>query len=247
MLNNLLNHGYQVIPCNGKAPIQSGWSSDDHDLRKPPPSNWTGNIGIRTGQENTPIYAPDISEKILRSGLKTLGDSPIRTGMQPKAMLFYRAEAGHKKIQRKWKDSTGKIHMVEILGHGQQFIVEGIHPETKQPYSWDRGTYHDMSASQLIEVKHDAIKPWLGSITVPDDWVEIFKNGDLSTPFPDLVELKNRVNATMISRVNTVQGGGFTIQQAAQALAEQMDTPARLISSGYKKIGDRYLSPNSSS
>ncbi|HIF54712.1 MAG TPA: hypothetical protein EYQ57_05995, partial [Methylococcaceae bacterium] len=228
MLNNLLNHGYQAIPCNGKAPIQSGWSSEDHDLTKTPPTHWEKrNVGIRTGQGSIPIYAididiydPDVSEKILRSGLNILGLSPIRTGMQPKAMLFYRAEAGHKKIQRKWKDSTGEIHIVEILGHGQQFIAGGIHPETKQPYSWDRGTYHDMSASQLIEVKHDAIKPWLGSITVPDDWVEIFKNGDLSTPFPDLAELKNRVNATMISRVNTVQGGGFTIQQAAQALAE---------------------------
>ncbi len=87
-------------------------------------------------------------------------------------MLFYRAEAGHKKIHRKWKDLSGKIHGVEVLGHGQQFIAEGIHPDTKQPYSWDRGAIRNMPAVELVVVEHDVIKAWLGSITVLDDWVE---------------------------------------------------------------------------
>ncbi len=189
MLKTLLDNGYEAIPCNGKVPTQSGWASVDHNLTSPPPGNWDGtNVGIRTGQGDTPIYAVDIdiydpvvSKDILRGGLNTLGDSPIRTGMQPKAMLFYRAEAGHKKIQRKWTDSSGKIHGVEILGHGQQFIAEGIHPDTKQPYSWDRGNLHDVPAIELIEVEHDDIKVWLDSITAPDNWVEDMPSIDPST------------------------------------------------------------------
>jgi hypothetical protein len=188
-LKNLLENGYEAIPCNGKRALGCGWASVDRDLSSPPPNYWKGtNIGIRTGQGAIPIYAVDIdiydtdvSEEILRSGLKTFGDSPIRTGMQPKAMLFYRAEAGHKKIHRKWKDSSGKIHGVEILGHGQQFIAEGIHPDTKQPYSWDRGNLHDVPAIELIEVEHDDIKVWLDSITAPDNWVEDMPSIDPST------------------------------------------------------------------
>ncbi|MEO1924974.1 MAG: VapE domain-containing protein [Gammaproteobacteria bacterium] len=182
-LNNLLENGYEAIPCNGKAPISSGWASENHDLHNPPPSNWTGtNIGIRTGQGAIPIYAVDIdiydtdvSEEILRSGLNTLGLSPIRTGLAPKVMLFYRGDVGCKKIQRKWKDSAGKTHGVEILGHGQQFIAEGIHPVTEAPYTWDRGTIHDMPAMKITEVKHHDITAWLDSIIVPVDWVEIGK------------------------------------------------------------------------
>ena len=134
------------------------------------------------------IYDPVVSKDILRGGLNTLGDSPIRTGMQPKAMLFYRAEAGHKKIQRKWTDSSGKIHGVEILGHGQQFIAEGIHPVTEAPYTWDRGTLYDMPASDLTEVKHDAIKAWLDSITAPDNWEELGKMSSIDPSTGEMID-----------------------------------------------------------
>ena len=50
-LKNLLDNGYEAIPCNGKVPTQSGWASENYDLTSPPPGNWDGtNIGIRTGQ-----------------------------------------------------------------------------------------------------------------------------------------------------------------------------------------------------
>jgi hypothetical protein len=30
----------------------------------------------------------------------------------------------------------GKKHKIEVLGDGQQVVVEGIHPDTEQPYAW---------------------------------------------------------------------------------------------------------------
>src|SRR4029077_7779540 len=32
-----------------------------------------------------------------------------------------------------------KPEQLEFLGDGQQFIVAGIHPDTKRPYSWNGG------------------------------------------------------------------------------------------------------------
>ena len=182
-LDKLIGNGYQPIPCNGKAPISSGWQADDLDFKKSPHANWGGtNIGIRTGQGDNAIYAIDLDiydESVCRSLVKSLkeafGESPIRTGNAPKQMLFYRGKAGHKKLHRKWKDPSGKIHGVEILGHGQQFIAEGIHPDTQKPYSWDNPIGNIM-AKELTFVEHSDIQGWLNTRTVPDNWVETSNN-----------------------------------------------------------------------
>ena len=34
---------------------------------------------------------------------------------------------------------NGKLHKVEILGDGQQIVVNGIHPDTHKPYRWHGG------------------------------------------------------------------------------------------------------------
>jgi len=183
LLINLLDNGYQAIPCNGKRPTSSGWQADDLDFKKPPPSNWGGtNIGIRTGQGDIPIYAIDLDiydESVCQSLVKSLkeafGESPIRTGNAPKQMLFYRGKAGHKKLHRKWTDPSGKIHGVEILGHGQQFIAEGIHPDTQKQYSWDN-PIGNLMAKDLTFVEHSDIQGWLNTLTVPENWVETSNN-----------------------------------------------------------------------
>ncbi len=182
-LDKLIGNGYQPIPCNGKRPVSSGWQADDLDFKKSPPANWGGtNIGIRTGQGDNAIYAIDLDiydESVCQSLVKSLkeafGESPIRTGNAPKQMLFYRGKAGHKKLHRKWKDPSGKINGVEILGHGQQFIAKGIHPDTQKPYSWDNPIGNFM-AKDLTFVEHSDIQGWLNALTVPDNWVETSNN-----------------------------------------------------------------------
>lgn len=111
----------------------------------------------------------------MKSVKEAFGESPIRTGNAPKQMLFYRGKAGHKKLQRKWKDPSGKINGVEILGHGQQFIAEGIHPDTQKPYSWDNPIVNLM-AKDLTFVEHSDIQEWLNALTVPDSWIETSNN-----------------------------------------------------------------------
>ena len=183
MLDKLIGNGYQPIPCNGKKPISSGWQADDLDFNKPPPPYWEGtNIGIRTGQGDIPIYAIDLDiydesvcQSLLKSVKEAFGESPIRTGNAPKQMLFYRGKAGHKKLQREWKDPSGNSHRIEILGHGQQFIAEGIRPDTQKPYSWDN-PIGNLMAKELTFVEHSDIQGWLNTRTVPENWVETSNN-----------------------------------------------------------------------
>ena len=82
-----------------------------------------------------------------------LGDTPIsRIGMAPKKLLVYRTEksfAGFKK------------HPIEILARGQQFVAEGIHPETGRPYHWVGESPVDLDISSLPVVTEEQCREFL--------------------------------------------------------------------------------------
>jgi hypothetical protein len=35
--------------------------------------------------------------------------------------------------------ADGSSHKIEFLGRGQQIVVDGMHPDTRKPYSWHDG------------------------------------------------------------------------------------------------------------
>jgi hypothetical protein len=64
-----------------------------------------------------------------------------RTGKAPKKAIPFRTEQPFSKIQVRFAKQEGskeddKPPGIEMLAHGQQFIVDGIHPDTGRPYSW---------------------------------------------------------------------------------------------------------------
>jgi len=100
-------------------------------------------IGILTGQVRDgcyPIVGVDVDitdERIAEMMMDTIserfGEGLLRIGKAPKMLVIYRASApGIPKIVSKQYDH-GRI---EILGSGQQFVSYGIHPDTKEPYTW---------------------------------------------------------------------------------------------------------------
>jgi hypothetical protein len=57
-----------------------------------------------------------------------LGESPcLRIGMAPKRLLVYRTLTPF---------AGFRMHPIEVLARGQQFVAYAIHPETGQPYTW---------------------------------------------------------------------------------------------------------------
>jgi hypothetical protein len=66
-----------------------------------------------------------------------------RFGEAPKRCIFFRTGEPFPKVFRvlvhpNWKDSSGKElkQRIEVLAMGQQVIVDGLHPDTKRPYSY---------------------------------------------------------------------------------------------------------------
>jgi len=102
---------------------------------------WGANIGLRT--RDFPAVDIDVTDAALAEEIQLLavahlGDAPTRTGRAPKRTLLYRADTPLKR-QRLWLTRDGTTHLVEVLGDGQQFVVEGIHPGTRKPFTWENG------------------------------------------------------------------------------------------------------------
>src|SRR5262249_57417677 len=59
-----------------------------------------------------------------------------RVGLPPKRLIPFRCVTPFKKISATFKAPDGVTHRVEVLADGQQFVAEGIHETTQQPYRW---------------------------------------------------------------------------------------------------------------
>jgi hypothetical protein len=59
-----------------------------------------------------------------------------RFGLSPKWLIPFRCVTPFKKICATFKAPDDVIHKVEVLCDGQQFVAEGIHETTQQPYRW---------------------------------------------------------------------------------------------------------------
>jgi hypothetical protein len=148
----LLSAGYHPIPVNGKAPRLDGWQKLT-DATREDIVGWTTqrrhetNTGVLT--RGTPALDVDISdqaaadavERLVRDRFADCGVLLTRFGKAPKRAIPFRTDRPFKKITALLvaPGPGGEIHRLEFLGDGQQFVVDGIHPDTRRPYSWIGG------------------------------------------------------------------------------------------------------------
>lgn len=108
------------------------------------------NVGLRADRfpsVDIDCTDPALAAIIEQAALAHLGPAPVRTGLAPKRLLMYRTEAPFGRM-RLFITKGDQIHLVEILGLGQQYLVYGTHPKTLGPYSWNR----DVSALTATEL-----------------------------------------------------------------------------------------------
>src|SRR5262249_48676671 len=143
-----LTLGYEPIPVlsGRKRPAIDGWQ--DVELNINTISAWANNrpgelsTGIRT--RHTPgfdidILDADVADQVQQALLNMIqqqGTILKRVGLPPKRLIPLRCTTPFKKIAVSFKSPDGVIHKVEVLGDGQQFVAEGIHETTQQPYRW---------------------------------------------------------------------------------------------------------------
>ena len=148
----LAMHGndYDPLPCNGKIPAPLAWqtkiclSADEIKqmaVQFPHATN-TGACCERTPALDVDISDPAAAEAV-RSAVKDWfgdqGDVIFRVGRNPKFLVPFRTDKPFPKMNREFRGPNDATYRLEFLGHGQQFIAAGIHPDLHKAYCWPGG------------------------------------------------------------------------------------------------------------
>lgn len=101
-------------------------------------------LGLRT--RLFPTIDVDITDPALadvaETALTTALGAPIlkRTGRPPKFAIPCRTDSAFKKMTLSLSGPGCPAHAkIEVLASGQQFVIHGIHPDTRAPYQWHLG------------------------------------------------------------------------------------------------------------
>jgi hypothetical protein len=154
--------GFSPVPLNGKSPdAVAGWQrlgdATEHEIRR-----WLNtrpahlNTGVLT--RLAPGFDIDILdedcvvaiERRLRAAFEDDYRFLVRFGRLPKRLVPFRTDEPFDKILVKLiapDGSTGQ--RIEVLGDGQQAVVNGIHPDTGKPHDWFGGEPGEVRRDEL--------------------------------------------------------------------------------------------------
>ncbi|RCS24517.1 hypothetical protein DUT91_09650, partial [Phyllobacterium salinisoli] len=146
----MISYGYRIVPCKGKAPDAfRGWQNLNATYENA--AYWETafpehtNTGILTGDVvaiDVDIMRPELAAAVIAMVRELPGGeyAPMRVGKAPKSLFLFRTTEPRDKMQSSWFKIDGIEQRIEIMGIGQQVVVDGIHPETRKPYVWTPAT-----------------------------------------------------------------------------------------------------------
>jgi hypothetical protein len=157
----LAQNGYPAIPCIGKAPVLPKWqertetSERDIDIwaKTCPDAQNTGVVTTSVPALDLDILdetAVDAAVALVQECFGERGKVMLRYGRRPKVAILFRAGAPFPKIQVLLTAPDGSAgQKIEFLGHGQQIIVDGFHPDTHALYEWRDGNPCSVKRDEL--------------------------------------------------------------------------------------------------
>jgi AAA domain/Bifunctional DNA primase/polymerase, N-terminal/IclR helix-turn-helix domain len=248
----LLELGYSPIPLFGKEPPIYGKNNQRKGL-----GNWQQLDGVtckqiemwsRTWPDATntgaltrlmPTLDLDILneaaaravEDYVREHYEERGHILTRIGRLPKRAIPFRTEEPFSKIVANVVAPNGSAEKLEFLGAGQQVVVAGIHPETKQPYRWFGGEPGQIAREDLPYIRGQEAHELVETA------VEILVRDFGYTRAPERPRKQRKRNGT---GQDTDTGGGaadwqwlFDNIRAGEALHDSLrDLAAKLVASG---------------
>jgi hypothetical protein len=162
----LLQNGHLPIPVQGKRPLLLNWQnlSPNEEMIDcwGAQGNNTGVLCKRTAALDIDFddaAAVQIILDLFRKGFP--GRVLERTGRAPKCAVPLYAPEPFKKVVRKFSAPDGRVHKIEVLGDGQQFVVAGTHPDTGTPYTWRDRDLASTSVMELPVVREGDIRAFL--------------------------------------------------------------------------------------
>lgn len=217
----LWNHDARV-PKPGKQPIGKDWIGR---ARQTPPAAITEPVdprALNTGALcgalrllDVDIEDPAMAARARVLAEETLGKAPVRSRANTARLaLAYRAAVGEPNKRRieapQPPDGTaGPPDAIEVLGHGQQVVIAGIHP-SGVPVEWDRQPAADWTLADLTEVTEDRIGAYLAACAKQFGWP-----GETAEPSPISPPPPPPASATRVIRTDPEAD----IEDVASALA----------------------------
>lgn len=174
----LIASGYKIVPIapGTKFPRMKSWLKTDFNSMDLSRKFRGFGVGVKTGD----IVAVDIDctdPNVVASTIawceRHVGETLIRIGRAPRAMLFYRSDTPRQKaVSQLWVSPDGEDHRVELLGLGQQFVAYAIHPGTGLPYKWTNADLTNTPLAALPVMGRARRAELLAHFerTVPTDW-----------------------------------------------------------------------------
>lgn len=163
----LADKGYSPIPLDGKKPKIPDWPQYvapdtqriDGWCRDFPAAN-VGLVGGRIVAIDLDLTDPAESEAAQQLATSIFGPTPLRRiGRAPKVVFLYRAQGEIPSRARKG---------IDILASGRQVAAFGIHPDTRQPYTWPQQSPLDISLEDLPAVTAAQVEEFLRRRGEPD-------------------------------------------------------------------------------
>jgi hypothetical protein len=182
-----------------------------------------GLIGRNNPAVDIDIIDPLLADKVRTLAIEKLGPAPCRTGNAPKCLLLYRGRL-EKKL-RLVLEKNGEVQVVECLGARGHYVVEGIHPKTDKPYSWDT----DPTDFSLCLVNQTDLVSFLNAVAelaAADGWTVRTSSGGgayACQPAPDGFEpntdrIINRLTMVLQTIAPAIEGNGgdeYTVKHVA--------------------------------
>jgi hypothetical protein len=180
---SLLDGGYCPTPLNGKVPILKEWQRRPKPTREEialwsrthPAAENTGVLTRLTPTLDIDILDPDAAkavEDLVRKHFEDKGRICVRFGRLPKRCVPFRTDTPFPKITVNFAGPDGAPdEKLEHLCDGQQVVVDGIHPDTQQPYAWFGGAPGEIARDDLPPISAEEAQ------TLIDDCVRCLVEG----------------------------------------------------------------------
>jgi hypothetical protein len=182
----LLRAGYTPLPLFGKVPPVygknnskkglKGWQNLDQvtpEMIAMWARTWPDAANTGALCRNMPALDLDLLiepaaiavEDLVRERYEELGFLLVRTGLPPKRAIPFRTLEPFKKIMVDFIAPDGSAgQKIEFLGDGQQLVVNGIHPDTKRPYTWRTGEPGKIALEDLPYIREDEARKLVDDI-----------------------------------------------------------------------------------
>jgi hypothetical protein len=138
--NDLGWYGVAARDCVATEPLIGQWGA------------MGAGVGLRCDGQFIAIdidtLAAEWAAQIRDMALQSLGPAPRRIGRAPKELLLYRVneDIGYRQIrftdgtqQSDGRPGSGLVELLSGAGGSKWFVMHGIHPDTRRPYTWPDG------------------------------------------------------------------------------------------------------------